>query len=236
MGRTHGKKSLYEVMGKSALKPKYDKVLTQQQTPAAEDSVTGTQSPYTWPKKARIVQFNANSIDVSMPYPIAIAILLGVVLFGLILFRLGQFSYQQKNAELAGAISETGQQTELPAMEQKTQPPEVTLNAEVIKEAGPAKLLGNNNIVIQTFRTSRDLVPAKQFFAENGIATEIIQYRGTYYLRTKSKYENPAKAGSDGFYELKKIVELGAEYKSPLGYETFGKKPFHDAYGMRFDN
>jgi hypothetical protein len=32
-----------------------------------------------------------------------------------------------------------------------------------------------------------------------------------------------------------RIVELGATYVAPEGYESFGKQPFHDAYGRKFD-
>jgi len=31
-------------------------------------------------------------------------------------------------------------------------------------------------------------------------------------------------------------VKIGADYKAPQGFGSFGTKPFHDAYGMKFDN
>jgi hypothetical protein len=76
----------------------------------------------------------------------------------------------------------------------------------------------------------------KQFYTENGVETEIRKIGGMYYLVTTSKYENPEKQGTDGYLAKQKIIELGAKYKAPQGYETFGTKPFHDAYGMKFDD
>jgi len=100
----------------------------------------------------------------------------------------------------------------------------------------PVKQKGNNRIVIQTYQLRADLEPVKQFFAQFGIETEIIKINDWYYLVTKDKYENPEKPGTDGYLAKQKIIELGTKYKAPQGYETFGKKPFYDAYGMNFDN
>ncbi len=57
-----------------------------------------------------------------------------------------------------------------------------------------------------------------------------------YYLVTKEKYDNPERSGTDGSKAKQDIIKLGAAYKAPQGYGTFGPKPFHDAYGMRFDD
>jgi hypothetical protein len=94
---------------------------------------------------------------------------------------------------------------------------------------------GSNRIVIQTVQNSEDLEPVQKFFAQNGIETEIRQIGNWYYLVTKEKYDNPDKAGTEGFAAKQRIIELGARYQSPPGYGTFGTKPFSDAYGMRLD-
>ena len=90
--------------------------------------------------------------------------------------------------------------------------------------------------MIQTYQLRTHLEPVKQYFAQFGIETDIKKIGDWYYLVTKDKYENPEKSGTDGYFAKQKIIELGAEYKAPQGYETFGSKPFYDAYGQRFDD
>jgi len=80
------------------------------------------------------------------------------------------------------------------------------------------------------------LEPVKQYFASFGIETEIRQVGSWYYLVTKDKYENPERPGTEGYVAKERIIKLGANYKAPPGYESFGTQPFHDAYGMRFDD
>ena len=90
--------------------------------------------------------------------------------------------------------------------------------------------------MIQTWSSRTQLEPVKSYFAENGIKTEIRKIGDVYYLITIEKYENPQRLGTDGYLARQKIVEIGAEYKAPPGYGSFGPKPFYDAYGMRFDD
>ena len=45
--------------------------------------------------------------------------------------------------------------------------------------------------------------------------------------------ENPNKLGTDGYAARTRIIELGANYVSPPGYDSFGAEPFYDAYGMK---
>jgi hypothetical protein len=80
------------------------------------------------------------------------------------------------------------------------------------------------------------LEPAKQYFADKGIETEIRKSGDAYLLVTKEKYDNPERPGTDGYAAKQKIIELGAQYKAPQGFDQFGTKPFHDAYGMKFDD
>ncbi len=99
-----------------------------------------------------------------------------------------------------------------------------------------AEPMGDNVIVIQTCEVSAHLEPVKQYFASYGIATEIIQKGSWYLLITKDRYDNPEKSGTDGFEAKEQIKKLGAGYKAPPGYVSFGAKPFQDAYGMRIKN
>ena len=66
--------------------------------------------------------------------------------------------------------------------------------------------------------------------------TEIKKVGDWYYLVTKHRYEKPDRAGTDGYLAKQEIIKLGAKYKAPAGYESFGREPFHDAYGKKFDD
>lgn len=101
---------------------------------------------------------------------------------------------------------------------------------ESSKPAGPDK---DHIIVIATYANREHLVPVQAYFEANGIKTEIMR-RGSYYLLvTKDRFESPLKSGTDGQQMLNKIKSIGAQYKAPDGYESFGRTPFQDAYGMK---
>ena len=105
-------------------------------------------------------------------------------------------------------------------------------------ETGESK--GNNRIVIQTYDKRADLELVQYYFAEGGIETEIRKIGDTFYLVSADKYEkDPKIEGTDGYAAKQKIIEWGARYKAPQGYETFGAKSFETAYGrygMKFDD
>jgi hypothetical protein len=250
MARNRRRKSLYEVIGKGQYKPSYDKTLEQlhpEQSDKDEPATTSSAMPASeraaqWPTKPKIVQFNTGRLEISMPYPLAIALLMGIVLLVLVVFRLGQSAGLTKQiaADSATEMPKGQEQTaggaaagitKVPDAVEKTTPAPVSA-----KKVEPIQPKGNNRIVIQTHQLRADLEPVKQYFAQFGIKTEIRQIGGTYYLITKQKYENPERVGTNGYYAKQKIIELGANYKAPQGYGTFGKKPFHDAYGMKFDD
>lgn len=91
-------------------------------------------------------------------------------------------------------------------------------------------------IVIATYTKREHLLPAQTYFDGNGVKTEILR-RGSYYLLvTADRFDSPLKAGSDGQQMLRKIQAIGAKYAAPDGYESFGRTPFQDAYGMKIKN
>jgi len=166
---------------------------------------------------------------------------LAVMLIVLVCFRLGQI-YQR------GLMAEPiiGQPPRWQAkIEQIAPAPEAGTDA--VREAPAAaedparpESKGNNRIVIQTYENAEQLEPVQEYFAYYGIATEIRRIQGRCFLVTSEKYDNPGKQGTDGFKARQRIVELGAKYKPPgPQYESFGSStslPFHDAYGMKFDD
>jgi len=242
MARNSKKKSLYEVIGKTYSKSYYGKTLEQlAQERDKDESITTPpfEGVARWPRRPRIVRFNTGRIELSMPYQLAIALVLGVVLLLLVVFRLGQTTYLsgQEAADSAAEMPEGLQKAALEAAGSETLTPvaarETTLSTA---KAGLAGSENSNRIVIQTYELRAHLEPARQYFAGNGIETEIRRIGGTYYLVTTRKYENPERPGTNGYLAKQRIIELGAGYKAPQGRETFGSRPFHDAYGMRFDD
>jgi len=245
MVRYRRRKSLYEVIGKTRLKPRPGKPLEQlhpekpdEDKPITEDSDAQAAEAPAWPKKPRILQFNTGRIEISVPYHIAIAILLFFILLVLVAFRLGQFTSpsSQTTTDSASRIPgsaqrEAGRLTaglQTPAAAERTTPP--VQPAEKIR---PAKPKGDHRIVIKQYNTDRDLKPVQKYFAAHGIET-IIEKRGeSFFLLSKNTYENPQKSGTDGYAARQKIIRVGAEYKAPASYESFAPNLFSDAYGER---
>ncbi len=244
VGHSRKKKSLYEVIGKTRLKSSYGKTLEQprpekadKDEPTTEPAVAVPERAAQWPRKPRIVQFNAGRIEISIPYQLAIAFLLFIILLALVVFRLGQLKervggsavkIQKNNPELTGQkeVAGRGQTTDT----NKKIPPN-NEKAKVVESTG------NNGIVIQTYQFRAHLVPVQEHFTRFDIETEIIPIDNQWGLVTKARYEeDPKKPGTDGYIAKQKIIELGAKYKAPQGYETFGAKSFETAYGMKFDD
>jgi len=243
MARNRRKKALYEVIGRGRSDLSYRAGLEPLHPGIAEKGRAGVSKSrrlLAWPKGPKIVQLVAGRVEISMPYQLAIAVLLGIILLALVVFRLGQsrgsgpgsLAVVSKAAQQEVAVS--GQERAASAADT----PVRTAGAAAVKrqEQPPVESKGRNRIVIQTYAIAAHLQPVKQYFADKGIETEIRNIGGTYYLVTAEKFENPQKKGTNGYLARRRIIELGAGYKAPPGYETFGTQPFNDAYGMRFDD
>jgi hypothetical protein len=248
------KKALYEVIGRAGAKPGYEQLHpngTAGQTPSAgstslpQASSGQAQSVVRWAIRPSVVQFNAGRIELSIPYQVGIAVVLGVLLAAVVLFRLGE---RVGNREVAGnAPAATKPVVNKPAELRPVAPKPVTQDTPVVKQptaqdtsaaavaAAQPTSTGRNRIVLKIYQVRSHLEPAKEYFDKMGIATEIIEKNNWYYLVTKNKYDNPEKAGTDGYLARQKIIEIGSGYKAPVGFESFGPKPFSDAFGMRFD-
>jgi len=239
-----GKKSLYEVMSKTRLKPSYGRTLEplRPAEPKKDEPTVGKPGPALptgapkWWTRSKHVQINAGRIEISIPYQLAIAILLGLIVLILLAFRFGQFSQKAANstatirpAEQSNPIGpDPGTGTEKPLASKETVVPD--------KSDVPTDSDANNRIVIQTFQVRSHLEPVREYFAQFGIETEIRKIGDWYYLTTKNKYQNPQKQGTDGYLMKQKIVQLGANYKAPPGRETFAPNLFKDAYGIKLDD
>lgn len=239
MGRTRRKRALYEVISKTKLRPGYGRAVEKlhpeksgESEPSAEKSAASMPDWVSqWRKKPRIVQFNAGRIEVSMPYQLAIALLLGVILLVLIAFRVGEYSGRTKQTLPANALK-TVQSAKGTAPGLTGKKSEATSTAAKGTDVS-ARAKGNHRIVIKQYHRSRDLEHVQRYFLTYGIET-VIQKRGhQYFLVTKNTYNNPKKAGTDGAAAKKRIIEIGAGYKAPQGYESFAPRLFSDAYGEK---
>jgi hypothetical protein len=249
MTRNRGKKALYEVMSKARVKPERGKIVehlrpekpVEEAPPAGRKESAGVpKSAAKWWRKPRIVQLNAGRIEFSMPYQIAVVLVLVFIIVLIAAYRLGQSSnpagrQETVQSDLAGQEMESERPVEqaMADISQPSSPPEnTTAKTEVAK---PAKPSGNNVIVLVVYDSLPDLAPVQAHFSEYGIETEIVTESGRYFLQTKQRYDNPATPGTDGYIAKQKIVEVGAKYKgkAPAGYETFAPNYFSDAYGKK---
>ncbi len=265
MARYRKKISLYEVISKGTSKSAYGRMLEKLHLPkigrdkpaTVQDEVEMPESVAEWPRKPKIVQFNAGRIEFSMPYQLAIAVLLGVILLLLVVFRLGQHASNPQITSVSASSQDVKtsparpKAADLPAVKEVTAVADIEKSAIIddrpaavkteqvdafpqTKAAGP--LIADNVIVLVEYKAKADLVPVQEHFAGYGIGTEIIIENGRYFLITKDRYEkNPDKPGTAGYRAKQKIIKVGAEYKNkaPKGYETFAPNFFRDAYGKK---
>ena len=251
MHNAHGRKPLYEAIREAQAKSAQDKSLQplhpEPVVPVAPkpapvpESVMETPKPIApWPSKPPIFQFMSGRIEFSLPYQLIIGLVLCAIVVTLIVFRLGQNFPIKKGAKQSQPAFEKPRQTttKKPVIIIESKTTSRPANSVVITESAtpgtPSK--GNNRIVIQAHQSSKDLEAVQNFFAQNGVKTEIRKIGSWYYLITSAKYDNPDKSGTDGYAAKQQIIELGAKYQPPPGYGSFGAKPFSDAYGMRFDD
>ena len=208
MVRYRRKKALYEVISKTRPAERLHPEL-----PGKDDSATGKSTVSKpdwvsqWRRKPRIVQFYAGRIELSMPYQLAIALLLGVVLLILLAFRAGEYS-GRAGQELAPRDPGTMYSGE------RTTPSPTKIKPDTsgtpTQPGMPAEPKGDHRIVIQQFHRNRDLEHVQRYFLANGINTVIEKRGAQYFLLTKDAYENPKRAGTDGAAALRRIKQIGA--------------------------
>jgi hypothetical protein len=234
MARNRRKKALYEVINKGWPKDsmsgrseplRSERAETSGEVPGEMPKVPVVQKTTDWPRKPLLVQLGTGRIDFSVPYPFAAAVVLGLVLLLVVVYRAGQ---------LGGAASQ-GQGTTDSALHEP-----VGWKPPVVSPTGAGESLvvpgtgGDNVIVLQEYRAFADLLPARDHFDDNGIQVEIRQEGDSYLLITKDRYDS-FSSGSAGNAALQRIKEIGALYqgKAPEGYETFAPHYFSDAYGKK---
>lgn len=261
MTRNRGKKALYEVMSKARVKPDQGRIVEHlrprtpdKEAPSARQKgpVGASKSAAKWWKRPSIVQFNAGRFDFSLPYQVAVVLLLVFIFLIIAAYRLGQSNapaVRQEPEQPEAVLQETDDQTPLERAMADVVPPSqlpgnTTADTEVAETristtpttpTTPATPTGNNVIVLVQYHSLPDLAPVQQHFSEYGIETEVVPEGGSYFLQTKERYDNPDKPGTDGYIAKQKIIEVGAKYKgkAPAGYEPFAPRYFSDAYGKK---
>lgn len=229
MVRKRGRKALFEVVGKTQPKSTPNNNLGDAKPTQDSCDSSLSQNMAKWPKRPKLLQVNAGKVEVSIPYQLAIALVLAIILLALVVFRLGQKypvitdSAQQTLDNANASVEPTAAKNQ--QILKLEQPP--------IRKKGTVNPKGDHLIVITQYHTTKDLVPVRRHFAANGIET-LIEKRGErFFLLTADTYKNPQKNGTDGFAARKKIITVGAAYKAPKNYETFAPKLFRDAYGEK---
>jgi hypothetical protein len=240
--------SLYEVIGQSKSKSGYGKTVKKlapakpdkEEPTAVKTTVLVSERATHWPRKPKLLQFNAGRIEISLPYPLAIAVFLGLILLFLVALWLGETGYLNRNriTNSAGTVFDSLRKKvggELAGEGGRVSENENILPKN-IEENEIVGSKGNNRIVIQTYHTREDLELVQYYFSEGNIDTEIRKIGNTFYLVSADKFENPGREGTDGYAAKQKIIKWGARYKAPQGYESFAPNLFSDAYGKKFDD
>jgi len=172
-------------------------------------------------------------------YPVVVLLMLAIVIAVLGAFRLGQLYSPIDKKPLSSDAVEGEKYVDsavLPQQDVLSEAevmPKVPATSNFVAEEEPPSPAGDHVIVIATYKQSEDLVPVKEYFDKNGIETQI-QEKGYYcFLVTKNKFQSPRRDGTNGYYALERIKQVGANYEAPQGYESFAPNLFQDAYGMK---
>jgi hypothetical protein len=224
-------------------------IIAPQQPKAAEVKQT------VWKKKPGMFGLNNGKVEAYMPYPVAVTVLMALVLLLTIFYKIGHWSATSGSGEVAvktaekssdaivnladteKAVKEMAHVTAVPLAKHagRITTVQATERVDERTKAGDAK--GGEYVIVlaelKNGTTAKDLEPAKQYFDEHGIATEIKNVRSSFFLVTTEKYDGNFNKGTPGYTAVEKIRQVGANYKAPAGFGGFGSKPFSDAYGRK---
>jgi hypothetical protein len=173
-----------------------------------------------------------------IPYRVAAILTLVFILVVLAAFRLGQMSDEQTAATADFEFARAENEDAVPvitAVEKTSESAELEKAPAGAEEQLTTVSKGDNVIVIASYRNRSNLEPVQEYFARNGIETEIWLRNNYFYMVTKEMFEGTERRGSKGYLMKEKIKKIGADYKAPSGYESFKPNLFQDAYGMKVE-
>jgi hypothetical protein len=216
------------------LEPVVTEVVEAVKEPVKTETITKpAKQEVVWTGRPRPVRIYPDRIELCFSWQIAGLSVLALAAIFLVFFRLGRMSASAKPEEKQQSVA-------IRTDDIKPTAPVVANTAPAAAETTTPKLIepmGDNIIVIASYNLQSHLEPVKAYFAQYGIATEIIKSDQTrsYLLVTQNRYDSINKPGTDGYEMKKKIASIGANYKPPegSGLEPFGPKPFQDVYGMK---
>jgi len=247
------------------VKPPVEKPVAEKAPAPASKPVRPVEPAEPQPRRAqgwlrpKAVQVHDGRIEISLPYTIGVTILLAAVLLVLGAFRLGQMQRRFRpptvdNGGTGQAKAPAAKAEPIPAKQETPAAPVPTTEKVATDAAGttpaPAKE-GDHVIVLAQHSQQKALEAAQKYFAQQGIATEVIdvaalrvvlnrQGVNTNVLGNKGGFmlvsdlcDNPENPGTEGYKLKQKIKEVGRGYKAPPGMDSFAPNYFSDAYGMR---
>ncbi len=215
----------------------------------------------TW-LRPRPIQLNEGRVEISVPYHVGVIVAVVLLMVVLVAYRLGQ-ARQGGPASGAGgqgqpAVNPSGTTNlpvrtppQNPAMPNVDRTPTNTLVAPSSAQQNivPARVQGDNCIVLARSKTKENFDPVVKHFADYGVRVlplpiDLIRKvlveqglnpavlpSGDGYLLVTSDYFT-----SEDVPKMKqRIAELGKLYKgkAPSGFESFAPNYFSDAYGMK---
>ncbi|MDD5011885.1 MAG: hypothetical protein PHQ00_07160 [Phycisphaerae bacterium] len=213
---------------------KAEAVSQAQTEPVKTEAAKPSRPEFVWSARPKTLRLYPDRLELCLTWQAAAITLLAFLATLLILFRLGQTYSIKKSQEIKAERTAVPVEAVMP---EKTIPAAVEPTVTTQSPPRMVEPMGDNAIVITSYNLRSHLEPVKQYFAQFGIATEIIQRGSRYLLVTQNRFDSIDKAGSDGYVMKRKIISVGANYKPPAGsgFESFGTKPFQDVYGMKIN-
>ena len=252
MAKSSGRIALYELVNKARFKSSQQKALSSagvkdepvqqaddKQSPVEPakpairaDIKADVKMDRLWSTRPRAVRLYHDRIELCFSWQVTIIGLLVLATIFMVFFRLGQMYSLKKSAVKESLPSAIAVEKVMPQPRAVATGPAENVEKKPIRMVEP---MGDHVIVIASYDLSSHLEPVRQYFAGFGIATDIVKKGSRYLLVTQERFDNPDKAGTNGFEIKKKIMSIGAKYKPPAEarFESFGTKPFQDAYGMK---
>lgn len=245
MARNPKQKALYEVIKSSQKKCGGRGVWPQDSIGKNADSPAPTPAMAETKIEMRRIQSLGHQLVANLgrkqvlivPYRVAAILAIVFILALVAAFRLGRLAEEQTAAKenLKFSTTEETHSTTGPLWEETTETIKSETEAEFQEQSPLVVYKGDNVVVIATYRIRNDLEPVQEYFAGNGIETEIWLRNNYFYLVTKDRFEGTERRGSDGYLMKQKIKKIGADYIAPTGYESFKPNLFQDAYGMKVE-
>ncbi|MFA5291805.1 MAG: hypothetical protein WC496_02075 [Phycisphaerae bacterium] len=207
------------------------------QAEAVKTDTVKNKPEFVWTGKPKPVRVYPDRIELCFSWQVAGIAVLAFFAILMVFFRLGQIYSPGKSPETNVSKPVTTVSRPVEIVPDSVKPAAAERNVTAQNPPKMVEPMGDNVIVITSYPLSSHLEPVKQYFAQFGIATEIIKRGSRYLLVTQNRFDGIDKSGTDGYEMKRKIMSVGANYKPPAGsgFESFGTKPFQDVYAMKMN-